>query len=179
MIVGFAFTWGALFGFGFPFGCAWPEIDDLMRGRSASPDPLAALDSGDLGAGRFERLIETAIGRKGAGETEFDIERDFIEHASLRTPHFWRYGVDGLVAIDKSLALDAVNGPISMADYLAADYARLFRFAITHNGISHACVIIVVQHRSGEDFYFRHVFRSLFGFGPLWGLTIGGGGWSF
>ncbi|MFQ5944408.1 MAG: hypothetical protein ACE5JF_12730 [Anaerolineales bacterium] len=179
MIVGSASFLGALFGFGNPVGCAWPEFEDLIPGRSSSPDPLVTFDSLELANDSLERHIATAIGRSGAGRTRFDSDRDFIEHASLQTSRFWRYNDDGLVSIDESIAMESIQGPISMADYMGGDYARLFRFAVAHKSISHACVIVVVQHRPGEDFFFRHMFRSIFGFGPWWGITIGGGGWSF
>ncbi len=110
---------------------------------------------------------------------EFVAERDFIEHTLRETSHFWQYNEQGLVSIEKSVAMEAIQGPISMAEYMAGDYSRLYRFAVMHKGNSHACVIIVLQERSGENYSFRHMFRPAFGFGPWWGFKIGGGGWSF
>ncbi len=173
--VSIVFLWGAILGFGSSFDCVWPSLDELMA-TSRLPASSLDIELEDRAAARLEAAVAHAIGRKGAFYIRFTPERDFIEHALPGSPRVWQYGGGELVAVEKRVALRAMQAPVEMGAYLSGDFPRLFRFSVLDRNVSHACVIVEIDEAAGGMNYFAfwHLFRSGFGLGPWWVLPGGG-----
>ena len=53
--------WGVILGFADPFGCAWPDLDELIRGQTKFPTSSIAIDLRHPCLTRFEETIVSKV----------------------------------------------------------------------------------------------------------------------
>ena len=175
IVVSIVSLWGAILGFGNPFDCVWPSLDELMV-ASRLPELSVVIGLEDQAGTQLEAAVADSVSRRGASHIRFTPGRDFIEHALPRSPQVWRYEDGELVPVDENVARRAMQSPVDMAAFLSGDYPRIFRFAVLHAETAHACVIVEIEESAGGMNYFDfwYVFRPGFGLGPWWVVSEGG-----
>ena len=109
----------------------------------------------------------------------FEPERDFVGHALPEVLRVWRYDGERWISVDQGAAIKEVERPLEMIEFTSGDYARMFRFAVTHMSPAHACVIVEAEERQGRSYEFWHYFRPLFGLGAWRIFSEGGGGFAY
>jgi hypothetical protein len=168
LLISVIFLWGSALSFADPFSCIWPSGEEYMLGLTIAS---VGLDLEDRAVAHMEKAVMRYIVNRGSYPSiRFNPERDFIEHALPGQSHVWQYIDDHLVSVEESVALEAMQEPVSMSDYHAGRYPRIFRFAIMHPERRHACVLIETDEPIGGMHYlgFYHMYRSILGFGPWW-----------